>query len=59
MVSKNSKERIEKLIKLQVGYNEYLERNEGFYILKFQMEYFNISQLFKSGLDLEKDLREN
>jgi hypothetical protein len=58
-LTKNSKERIEKLIKLQIGYNEYLERNEGFYIMKFQLEYFNLSQCVKSGLDLEKQMREN
>ena len=44
-LSRTSKERVDKLIKLQLGYNEYLERNEGLFIMKFQLEYININQL--------------
>ena len=45
ILSKTSKERVDKLMKLQLGYNEYLERNEGLFIMKFQLEYININQL--------------
>ena len=44
-LSRTSKERVDKLMKLQLGYNEYLERNEGLFIMKFQLEYININQL--------------
>ena len=30
-------------MKLQIGYNEYFERNEGIFIMKFQLQYIKMS----------------
>lgn len=50
-LSTNSKERMKKLLKLQVSYNTHLQ-SEGLFVMKFHMEYYAFSQLLKSGFNL-------
>ena len=57
IISRNSKERVEKLLKLQLVYHEYLERNEGIFTMKFQLEYISMNQKLKQGVDLNENMK--
>ena len=57
-LSTNSKERVQKLLKLQVSYNTHL-KSEGFFTMKFQLEYIAFSQLVQSGYNLNERMEDS